>query len=1094
MNWQNSVATLVTWATSSLEYAVNFSLQSSLLIVAGLALGALFRKRGSANQSLVYRTTLGSVLLCPLVTWGLSMAGFSGWSVAVPEGYRFAEIETVSTESQLAEPTTGEKLANETSSGEVGHHTHSAKDSALANLPAFAEQAPATGSTQRTHQPNSKTTQEASEPATEAVPIAFTLTWVGVLALCFAFAWCIVSLWLLARLATAWHRLKRLWRHASPAERVIQVRCRKLATLLRVPAPAVLCTPLLLSPCLAGLRRPAILLPESEVNLTIDGVLVHEVLIHELAHLSRRDHHWNLLRQLATAVFFYQPLLWYLSRRIEATAEEVCDDFVVQHGADRSEYAHRLLDLAEQGTAPIVTVGVGIVSLRSMLARRVLRITDTSRKLSTRVSNLLLVLVLVGGFAGTAVVGLVGLGPQETLAEGEANAAEAREGAVPTESEATAGEESTSHKFAGTVVDPDGNPVEGAQVAVIGTRNITRRGGDFTSADEVLAEGRTDDDGRFHFSIEGASSKSHLGAHLIARHEGLATNWQKLNLDAPATQVTLALEPEVPIRSQLVDREGHPAAGVPLVVRSVMKRLELRTEDGVAYYGHEIPAAWIPLATSDDEGRFAIHGVPADHGVLINVTETERFAPQRILLNSGMPEERGERDGTYRSLVKNLEPGEEAVLSLTPPQIFEGTVTYEDTGEPAPHARLNIWASEQEPYGSMVSVAGQADAQGRYRISSKPGIRFGITAYPPDGTPYLPRITPRGDSAIRWQEGDTSRLVNLALPRAVLVRGKVVEARSGTPVPEATIQYVPELDNNPLSVGNLLDGWLTGWEASVRSKETGEFKIAVLPGPGRLLVHGPQGKYVLQEIGWQRLQSSKPGGQRNYAHGIYELNLAEGEELLEATIALTPGATATGRIVDEQGQLADEVLVISRMEISPIRMSWMGGHTFLPTLGGRFELGGLAKSEGYPIYFLDAKRRLGATEVISADDSDLTIVLQPCGSVSVKAIDSAGEPVEGWQVLLEMVVTPGPHRNDFEAVRRGELLADLALVQNIDRKNHPPKLESNSEGHITFNALIPGATYWISTYIDGKWKTMKEFSVEPGEHLDLGEIKMKWPL
>ena len=70
----------------------------------------------------------------------------------------------------------------------------------------------------------------------------------------------------------------------------------------------------------------------------------------ELAHPSRRDGLWNLLRQLVTAALWVQPLLWVLSRRIEETAEEVCDDFVVAFGADRGRYAGHLLELAGAGS------------------------------------------------------------------------------------------------------------------------------------------------------------------------------------------------------------------------------------------------------------------------------------------------------------------------------------------------------------------------------------------------------------------------------------------------------------------------------------------------------------------------------------------------------------------------------------------------------------------------------------------------------------------------------------------------------------------------------------------------------------------------
>jgi hypothetical protein len=206
---------------------------------------------------------------------------------------------------------------------------------------------------------------------------------------------------------------------------------------------------------------------------------------------------------------------------------------------------------------------------------------------------------------------------------------------------------------------------------------------------------------------------------------------------------------------------------------------------------------------SDDEGQFVLPGIAAGQGISIAVEGSDRFAPQDISLNTGMPEQRGERDGTYRSFVKNLKPGEEAVLALAPAQIFEGIVRYEDTGKPAAHARLTIWASQQSFGGSMVSVPGKADGEGRYRISPRPGIRFGITAYPPDGAPYLTRQLPEID----WEDGAKVKQVDVTLPRGVLVRGKVVESNSGGAVENATIQYVPEEANNPHDADDILTGW-----------------------------------------------------------------------------------------------------------------------------------------------------------------------------------------------------------------------------------------------------------------------------------------------
>ena len=235
-----------------------------------------------------------------------------------------------------------------------------------------------------------------------------------------------------------------------------------------------------------------------------------------------------------------------------------------------------------------------------------------------------------------------------------------------------------------------------------------------------------------------------------------------------------------------------------------------------------IAKAWPVPVTSDAQGRFTIPGVAANHGLYLVSSASDRFARQDIALNTVRRSSAANATASYRPLYKNGKPGEELVVPLAPAQWFEGRVTFQDTGQPAPHARLTIWASQQE-HGSMMSVAGQADAEGRYRICPMPGIRFGINVYPPDGIPYLARQT----DSIKWEAGDTTRHVDLALPRGVQVRGAVVEAGTKTPVAGASIQYVPERVNNR----NVTDDILTGWQGIQLSDAAGKFAIAVCAGP-----------------------------------------------------------------------------------------------------------------------------------------------------------------------------------------------------------------------------------------------------------------------
>src|SRR5690606_15056444 len=117
----------------------------------------------------------------------------------------------------------------------------------------------------------------------------------------------------------------------------------------------------------------------------------------------------------------------------------------------------------------------------------------------------------------------------------------------------------------------------------------------------------------------------------------------------------------------------------------------------------------------------------------------------------------------------------------------------------------------------------RADANGRYRINPEPGIRFGVTAYPPDGAPYMPRQM----EPVSWDAGDRSKTVDVALPRGVLVQGQVIETDSKAPVAGASVQYLPETANNK----SVPENTITGWQDRRITGADGRFETVVPPGP-----------------------------------------------------------------------------------------------------------------------------------------------------------------------------------------------------------------------------------------------------------------------
>ena len=123
--------------------------------------------------------------------------------------------------------------------------------------------------------------------------------------------------------------------------------CQSLG--MRVPRVAL--SARVLEAVAVGLFRPMILLPVSWAA-TIPPDMLEAILAHELAHIRRCDLWVNLLQGIVESIFFYHPVVWWLSRRLRQERELCCDDVAVSLTNDRVRYAEMLEHIGHLRLAP----------------------------------------------------------------------------------------------------------------------------------------------------------------------------------------------------------------------------------------------------------------------------------------------------------------------------------------------------------------------------------------------------------------------------------------------------------------------------------------------------------------------------------------------------------------------------------------------------------------------------------------------------------------------------------------------------------------------------------------------------------------------
>jgi len=242
--------------------------------------------------------------------------------------------------------------------------------------------------------------------AQEIIPESVAWNWLNGLSLVWAIGFC----WLLLRLMAA--RLM-LWSHEchgtviwSPRHPVnatddrivtavesacLQLGIRRAVTLLMHPDKSI--------PVVWGIFRCRLMLPVVAREWT--GEKLRSVLLHEFAHIKRRDTMAQLLAQLACALHWFNPLAWFAAWRLGVECERACDDLVLASGVRPSSYAGHLLE-AVTGLSPVrwtQSCGLAMARKSSLEGRLVAVLKEGLNRRGVSLSLCVIALVIAVGIA-----------------------------------------------------------------------------------------------------------------------------------------------------------------------------------------------------------------------------------------------------------------------------------------------------------------------------------------------------------------------------------------------------------------------------------------------------------------------------------------------------------------------------------------------------------------------------------------------------------------------------------------------------------------------------------------------------------------------
>jgi len=368
----------MTWLPDLTDAALRAAVLGSLFLGGAHLVSLALRRRSAAAQHLGWSAVLLATVLMPF-------AAMAPWRLAwlpVPSGAsrETTRGELVAASPEYAADTTGQACAAEPGTPVVATMKSHSAPVDLGPLPSMADSEPVAFTPVRAREPVLKE---------RSIPSGVVLTWL----------WALGTALLLARLIQAVVDARRAVARATPATGALATRFEALANECGVASrPRLLVSEGVGQPRTTGLLRPVVIAPAAVDWTTSENSTT--ALRHELAHVSRRDVLTQVIGHLATALYWWNPLVWSTALAQRRQAELSCDDAVLLSGTNAADYADCLVSAARHSRGRRGALQLAMANPQG-LERRIEAALDSRRRRSV-----VSVAVRRTVWAGTALVGM----------------------------------------------------------------------------------------------------------------------------------------------------------------------------------------------------------------------------------------------------------------------------------------------------------------------------------------------------------------------------------------------------------------------------------------------------------------------------------------------------------------------------------------------------------------------------------------------------------------------------------------------------------------------------------------------------------------